>query len=792
MSLVKYDGVHSSIGLVFDLQTAEPTDSSYALNVGSGLASAGLWMESDGIHWSYNGTEYYITASYSGGSGGTALGDLDGVYSNGRAVTLDEGAIALTDATTGTANSLEFTISGAKSGNVIDVGVGAALTGNVVDIDMNLGIAAGAIYIDNGATARTGADLKVKDDSTGAHSVIDIDSSGSGASIGFDWTDSYNGSPANFGIKLTFDANDGIDSTGMQIVRNAGIRTNPAIDINENSTGSADCIDIDVGGVYTGDIIDIAYSAAATGNAIFINLDTAVAATALHIEGSGIRTQPMVEVATDCTGAADCIDIAITGASSGNIIDIDVGAAVTGNTIDIDMNLGVASKALYIDAGAGTRTADLVHIKHDGDGNVCALNIDQTNTGSGNIVEIDIDAVHTGNAIDINYGTGAATGSAINITTGTNLAGNALKVTTAGARTAPVINIVGGGTDAGTDDHIILITQSAVLDSNMVQLTYDTAASTGNAIGITMGTNLAGAALAISAAGARTDDLIKIDDGSTGSGHIFDINFSGVYTGNCLDVTYASAAATGNAIDLNMGTNVAGMALSINTAATGTNDEGAAIDIVHTGNLIEGATVLRIDSTGSPAAATGNIVELIQRTGAGTAGNYLLYLSASGTNVEALKVDDGAVVFDETLTVTGACTFSSTITYKEKTEVVKAANVIAANESGTTFYLNASSEFASTLPAPAAGLHFKFIVTAAPAGNSYTITTNGSANIILGMVIASTGGNEDSETTGCDTITFVAGTSTVGDMVELHCDGTNWFAYGFCDATGAITLTTAS
>ena len=138
--------------------------------------------------------------------------------------------------------------------------------------------------------------------------------------------------------------------------------------------------------------------------------------------------------------------------------------------------------------------------------------------------------------------------------------------------------------------------------------------------------------------------------------------------------------------------------------------------------------------------------------------------------------------------------YSITASYsgKEKTEVVTAANVIAATESGTTFYLNASSEFASTLPAPAAGLHFKFIVTAAPAGDSYTITTNGSANIILGMVIASTGGNEDSETTGCDTITFVAGTSTVGDMVELHCDGTNWFAYGFCDATGAITLTTAS
>ena len=240
MSLTKFDGVHSSIGLVFDLQTAEPTDSSYALNVGSGLASAGLWMESDGIHWSYNGTEFSITASYSGGGGGASVGDLDGVYSNGRSVSLDEGAIALSDATTGTANCIEITQTGAKSGDIFDISIDAALTGKVFDIDMNLGIAANVMYIDAGGTARTGSDIKVNDDSTGAHSVIDIDASGSGATVGLDFQDSYNGNPANFGVKLIFDANAGLNSTGIQIVRNAGIRTVPAIDINEASTGSAD------------------------------------------------------------------------------------------------------------------------------------------------------------------------------------------------------------------------------------------------------------------------------------------------------------------------------------------------------------------------------------------------------------------------------------------------------------------------------------------------------------------------------------------------------------------------
>lgn len=790
MSLTKYDGIHSSIGLVFDLQTAEPTDSSYTNNVGSGLSSAGLWMESDGIHWSYNGTEKYITASYSGGSGGTALGDLDGVYSNGRAITLDEGAIALTDATTGALNSLEFTISGAKSGNVIDVGIGAALTGNVIDIDMNLGIAAGAIYIDNGGTARTGADIKVKDDSTGTHSTIDIDKSGSGASTSIDVTSSYSGSPGGSMISLTYGNGCSLDTNGILVTRGTGVMSAPVINIDDASTGSADIIDIDLSGVYTGDVFDFASSAAATGNVFFINLDNAVAMTAFHCEGSGVRTQPMVEIATDCTGSSNLISVAITGASSGNVLDFDIGTTLTGNVIDIDLNAGVAAKGIYIDCGAAIRTVPAIDIKFDGSGNVQALNIDATNTGSGNIIDIDVDAVHTGNAIDITYGTEAATGDAIAITTGTNLAGNALQITTAGARTAPVINIVGGGTDAGTDDHIILITQSAILNSNMIQLTYDKAASTGDAIGITMGTNVAGSALAISGTGARTDDLIQIDDGSTGNAHIFDINFSGVYTGNCLDITYASAAATGNAIDLNMGTNVAGMAISINSAATGTNNEGAAIDIAHSGDLAQGASVFRLETTSSPANADGNIVKLIQKTGAGQIGNNLLYLSATGTNVEAIKVDDGAVVFDETLTVTGACTFSSTVTYRQKTETVTAANVIDAAESGSVFFLSAANEFASTLPAPAAGLHFTFIVAAAPAGASYTVVTNASANIIIGHAFGSDGNASDTGTTD-DTITFVDGQAVVGDRVDVFCDGTNWFAYGFSAVPAGITFTTA-
>lgn len=128
-------------------------------------------------------------------------------------------------------------------------------------------------------------------------------------------------------------------------------------------------------------------------------------------------------------------------------------------------------------------------------------------------------------------------------------------------------------------------------------------------------------------------------------------------------------------------------------------------------------------------------------------------------------------------------------------EIVAATNVITAAESGSRFFLNSATEFVSTLPAAALGLQFRFIVAAAPSGASYTIVTDSSANIIKGQVFTSdvnSATDADFETSGGDTISFVDGKSVAGDQVDLICDGTNWFARGFCSVFDAITITTAS
>lgn len=142
----------------------------------------------------------------------------------------------------------------------------------------------------------------------------------------------------------------------------------------------------------------------------------------------------------------------------------------------------------------------------------------------------------------------------------------------------------------------------------------------------------------------------------------------------------------------------------------------------------------------------------------------------------------------------GTATILGGATATPNAEVVTAANVITAAENGKTFFLNSATEFASTLPAPALGLKYKFVVSAAPSGASYTITTTSSANIIVGQATSAedAAGSVDFEATGCDTISFVDAKAVIGDWVEVVSDGTNWFACGGCSVQDAITFTTAS
>jgi hypothetical protein len=122
-------------------------------------------------------------------------------------------------------------------------------------------------------------------------------------------------------------------------------------------------------------------------------------------------------------------------------------------------------------------------------------------------------------------------------------------------------------------------------------------------------------------------------------------------------------------------------------------------------------------------------------------------------------------------------------------EVVTATNVILAAESGKTFFLDAAAGFQSTLPAPAAGLRFTFIVKTAPTSNGYTIVTNGTTQKVLkGLAVIAADAVGD-VSAGGTTATFVHNQALPGDRVDTICDGTIWYMVGYAQVTAGLTIT---
>ena len=129
---------------------------------------------------------------------------------------------------------------------------------------------------------------------------------------------------------------------------------------------------------------------------------------------------------------------------------------------------------------------------------------------------------------------------------------------------------------------------------------------------------------------------------------------------------------------------------------------------------------------------------------------------------------------------------TGTVTGTALVETVTATNVITAAESGTTYFLSALAGFASTLPAPASGLTFSFIVITAPTSNGYTILTNASANIMSGTHdVTATGGG--SAIALADTITLVANSAVAGDRVDVISNGTYWYVTAVSTLKASIT-----
>ena len=122
-----------------------------------------------------------------------------------------------------------------------------------------------------------------------------------------------------------------------------------------------------------------------------------------------------------------------------------------------------------------------------------------------------------------------------------------------------------------------------------------------------------------------------------------------------------------------------------------------------------------------------------------------------------------------------------------QTSVISAATTLSAADSGRNYSLNAAAGAQITLPAVAtsSGLNFRFTVQALFATTAWTIKA--ASNVIQGGAIVN---SVNVASANRNTITFAHAADTIGDFVQLHCDGVNWYVSGVGTSAGAITFTT--
>lgn len=198
----------------------------------------------------------------------------------------------------------------------------------------------------------------------------------------------------------------------------------------------------------------------------------------------------------------------------------------------------------------------------------------------------------------------------------------------------------------------------------------------------------------------------------------------------------------------------------------------------------DGNAIICEGSTVPTDAATGYAPGCLwfKRAGTAVTGLYRNVGSATSCNFDAVALAD----LDLSGLTATAAEINQACDESANHEVVITTNVITASESGKTFFLDLAGGFTSTLPAPALGLNFRFIVKTAPT-TSYVITTNGGSNILYGMM------EERAGTAGVagaarDTFNFVANQAIIGDWVEFRSDGTNWYYHGMVDVAAGNTV----
>jgi len=341
--------------------------------------------------------------------------------------------------------------------------------------------------------------------------------------------------------------------------------------------------------------------------------------------------------------------------------------------------------------------------------------------------------------------------------------------------------------DAAAEDFTVSVTGAT--DSSLIMASSGTGAdamqitTTAGGLDISVTGTAAGEDLDISAVGATTEmrlasastenDAIRINasaggidiDATTGT-----LTITNLSTGAADDLTVELTGATDSSLVL---------------ASAGTGTDALDVNVTAGGATIDVVTALSIDVTAATSASNISV--------AANADAEDLTISTTGSEGDLILV----TADDFSLTGAAGSILSignSTVglIYYEETEATAGDNTLTAAESGKTLYMGTAGED-QTLPAPADGVWYKFVVSANVATTNMLIqgpAADATDDVIYGSVTVA------GVVTLCsaeDTLTFVAETNEAipGDWVELRSDGTNWYISGQVSTASAFTCTDA-
>ena len=642
-----------------------------------------------------------------------------------------DGAYTVTSVATSTVNMFAANTSG-----VITIG-GTAQTGNV-----NLGVSTGALTLNLG----TGNGAKTVAIATGTG--IDTINIGTGGTAADD---------INIG-----DALADVDITGASAIV-AGTGDALTITANAASVWSASAGDLTLDAAAASLVLDGGEAAADA-----VRIFASDAAGGIDVDfGTGNMVVTGTGASADFTLDADLISIDGTGTSNVTV------TAAAGE--DFTVALAGAVDASLILSSTGTE-ADALQITASAGG------IDIAATGAAGQ---DIDITNTGGSVNVTATEDVANAIYLRANGGTS---ETLKIHSdlgTGVASVEVASDVGGVTIS-----------SGLGSADAININASDAAG---GIDIDFGTSN----MVITGTGASADftldaDLISID--GTGTSNVTVTGAAGE------DFTIAQAGAADASLVLSS-TGTAADAMNVDVTGTGggfdldTTDGAVAITA---GGAANGDITLTVgdDFTLDGVAASIYAIGASTTTGTitigGTAQTGTITLgSSSGTNTVEIGVGAGA----NTVNIATAGAAASVVSigsangglrYFEETEDVAADNTLTASESGKTLYMGTAGED-QTLPVPADGVWYRFVVQANVATTNMTITgpaADATDDVIYGTVTVA------GVVTLCsaeDTLTFVAETNEAipGDWVELHSDGTNWYISGQVATASAFTCTDA-